>query len=276
MLLLLFCLAVAAGAENTLGDTVFYSLDKNRDNVVTIPEMNSQLLRLEQSAAKASAAGDAADDATDDAADDAADGDAADGDAASPIALARLRQAAPYLFNLLDDDEDRRLDRHELRTLTRFEGSLADGAAGDFARAVFEILDDDVDDRLSVAEVLAGTQSDFVLGEIATSLHELLPLRDYPHELKKHIKRAMNKFLGDNLDEKGVAEAMEWLGVYRDGYVHWLDVAKAYNSFGKKFLHLAAIIKSAGSMTGMLPIEDKENNSEDSFFKVQSNIHMEF
>lgn len=215
-----------------LGDVIFDFLDKNRDKEITIPEMNNQMLMLEKMA-----------------------NEGGEGDKDTQelrIIFKRLKKAAPHIFNLLDSDEDRRLDKRETKYITKFEETLnKNGNAKIFVKECFEILDDDVDDRLSVDEILEGTKSNFIIGEIAGSLHELLPLRDTPRELKKHIKRAMKHLWGDDLDKESVAEGMKWLDADGDGYIQWSEVTDAYTSFGTKFIGMASQIKSAGPLMGM-------------------------
>mmetsp|Transcript_29265 Transcript_29265/g.54000 ORF Transcript_29265/g.54000 Transcript_29265/m.54000 type:complete len:288 (-) Transcript_29265:157-1020(-) len=246
--------------KENLGDVVFTFLDKNRDKEITIPEMNSQLLMLEK---MANEGGEGDDDVKE-----------------LRIIFKGLKKAAPHLFNLLDSDEDRRLDKQETKYITKFEESLNhNGNARIFVKECFEILDDDMDDRLSVDEILEGTKSKFLIGEIAASLHELLPLRDTPQELKKHIKRAMKNMWGDELDRESVTESVKWFDADGDGYIQWSEVTDVYNSFGKKFIGMASNIKSAGPMMGMFGGDKgqgekkRKGPSVADAFKQKSNIH---
>ena len=66
------------------------------------------------------------------------------------VIFKRLKKVAPYIFNLLDSTEDRRLDKYEAKYITKFEESFSKNDNGkEFVRECFGILDDDVDDQLS-------------------------------------------------------------------------------------------------------------------------------
>jgi len=260
----MFLLAIeASGAklelkEKRLGDQIFDFLDKNRDKKITIPEMNSQMMYLEKMANE---------------------GGEGDENTEELRRIFRgLKRAAPYLFNLMDQDEDRRLDKQEMKFLDTFEESLnKNGNCRIFVKEVFEILDDDVDDRLDADEILEGTKSNFLLGEIANSMHQFFSLRDSAWELKIHIKRAMRSLWGDELDREGVVEGMKWFDTDGDGYIQWLELADIYNSFGNKFIGMAGEIKRAGPMMGMFGDDrggekDKAKDAFQKFAQQSSNV----
>lgn len=197
-----------------LGAVVFSFLDKNRDKKVTIPEMNNQLMILEEISKEGG------------------EGDEETGELR--LIFKRLKKAAPYIFNLLDQDEDRRLDRDEAKVITQFEESLNhNGNAKIMLREWFEILDDDVDERLDADEILESTKSNFIIGEIAGTMYQFYPLRDTAFELRKHIRRAMAPMWGEELDRESVTEGMKWLDYDGDGYIQWSELIDAYTSFGK-------------------------------------------
>ena len=180
------------------------------------------------------------------------------------IIFKRLKKVAPYIFNLLDSNEDRRLDKYEAKYITKFEESFSKNDNGkEFVRECFGILDDDVDDQLSVEEILDGTRSKFVIGELSASLHDLLPVRDHPLELRKHIKRIMKLMWGDDMDKESIAEGMKWWDSDGDGYIQMREVGDVYNSFSKRFLGLANSIKKMGPKMAMLGGHGQK--SEDNF-----------
>eukprot|EP00581_Thalassiosira_minuscula_P009109 CAMPEP_0183707364 /NCGR_PEP_ID=MMETSP0737-20130205/3958_1 /TAXON_ID=385413 /ORGANISM="Thalassiosira miniscula, Strain CCMP1093" /LENGTH=294 /DNA_ID=CAMNT_0025935007 /DNA_START=156 /DNA_END=1040 /DNA_ORIENTATION=- len=244
--------------KQKLSKIVFEFLDKNKDKQLTIPEMNGQLLVLEQSANR---------------------GGEGDADAKELHGIMKaLRRVGPTIFNLLDGDEDRRLDKFEMRLIDDFEDSLRQNGNGRvFVQESFEILDDNTDDELDVDEIFEATKSNFIIGELAGSLNELLPLRDYPYQLKIHIKRAMKTLWGDPLDRDTVAEGMKYFDTDGDGYIQWKEIMEFYNSFGQRFLNVASAMKSSGPVAGLFGHDSEADQKKardftKSLFKQHSNV----
>ena len=172
--------------------------------------------------------------------------------------LSGVKAAAPTVFDLLDGDSDQRLTKKELSYATKFEDSLKvkrDGRGGgmrDFVREIFTTLDSNGDDELTAGEILAGCKSDGVITHLSKKLHELFPLRKNPGDLEGFVRKTIESFGGDALDEAGVIEGMKWIDADADGVVQRSEVGRYYKTGAMKFVEISKQVRQMGPMFAML------------------------
>jgi len=211
-----------------LGDVLHLVLDKDKDQKVTMDEVNSQITMLEQLFAE---------------------GD--EGEEYRNL-LKGVKVAAPKMFELLDSTGDETLSKFELKYMTKFEKSLKkEGGMRDLLREVFTLLDSDGDDQLNVDELLEGSKSSEVITKITVQFHQLFPLRKTAGELEDFVKSTIESIGGNTLDKESVAKGMKWIDDNGDGYIQRQEVGKYYNIAGKKFLEVSKTIKQMGPMLAM-------------------------
>lgn len=215
-----------------LGDVLHLVLDKDKDQRVTMNEVNSQMAMLENLFQN---------------------GEGKEGDEYMRL-LTGVKAAAPKIFELLDASGDKALSKSELKYVTKFEKSLKKGGGmRELLRDVFALLDGDGDDQLSVDELLEGSKSENVITKVTIRFHELFPLRKSPEELEFFVKGAIKSIGGSNnaLDRESVVEGMKWIDDDGDGFIQRKEVGKYYNVAGKKFLEISKTIKQMGPMLAM-------------------------
>lgn len=225
-----------------LGDVLHQVLDKNKDQKVTIDEVNSQIVMLEALFQGNNGEGGGGND-----------------DAEEYRQLLRgVKVAAPKMFELLDSSGDKALNKSELKYVTKLENSLKKGGGmRELLRDVFGFLDSDGDDQLSVEELLEGSKSDDVIAKVTVRFHELFPLRKNANELEYFVKSTIESIGGggtggdNSLDKESVAKGMKWIDDDGDGYISRQEVGKYYNIAGKKFLEISKTIKQMGPMLAM-------------------------
>lgn len=211
-----------------LGDVLFTVLDQDKNQKVTMEEVTSQMAMLLQ---LLEGAGD---------------------DADEHLAVAHgVRDAAPGLFQLLDINGDKALTKSELNYVTKFETILKDGTLKDFLRESFEKLDTNGDGQLSPDEWIAisSSSSSITFKLITVKFHGILPLRGTAQELQELIQTGL---LSTKIEgEESVLAGMRWLDEDGDGHIQRIEIGKAYNAFGKKFVEIAKSIKTMGPMMAM-------------------------
>ena len=136
---------------------------------------------------------------------------------------------APTLFNLLDGDGSKTLDKKELLWVTKFQKVLQSGALRNLTRDVFAALDTDEDGSVTTAE--SETEDAAQLASIVELVQAVLPLPNLLVDtadaaqrdgLRKHLKHAMGMLDADS-----------------DGAVTKLEAGKAFKSFRLMFLKAA-------------------------------------
>ena len=213
-----------------LGDVLHLVLDKDKDQKVTMDEVNSQMTMLEMLFQG---------------------GKGAEGEEYRQL-LKGVKKAAPKMFQLLDSNGDKKLSKFELTYMTKFEKSIKkDGGLRELVRDVFGILDSDGDDQLSANELLEGSKSSDVIAKVTVRLHELFPLRKTAQELEDFVKDTIESIGGNTLNKESVAKGMEWIDDDGDGYIQRKEVGKYYNIAGTKFLEISKTIKQMGPMMAM-------------------------
>jgi len=215
-----------------LGDVLHLVFDQDKNQKVTMEEVNQQMTMLEMLLGSA---------------------EGPEGEEYRRL-LGSAKTAAPTLFRLLDSNGDDALSKAELAYATKFEKSLAkDGGMRELVRNAFEILDDDDDERVSAEELRAFGRGgdggdDDGLGRLTLKFHALFPLRDTPEELESFVRDLLG---GRALDPEDAAEYVAWLDDDGDGFVQRGEVGRHYKSAGKQFLNIAKTIKQMGPMMAM-------------------------
>jgi len=215
-----------------LGDVLHMVLDGNKDQKVTMDEVQSQLSTLEQLFQHSES----------------------DEEQEYKQLLTGLKSTAPKIFELLDSNSDKVLSKNELKHVTTFEASLKKGGGmRELVREVFGILDVNGDDQLSVDELLEGSKSDDTITKVTIKFHELFPLRKTAKELEYFIKDTVESIGGNNsLDDKdSIVKGIAWIDDDKDGHIHRKEVGKYYSIAGKKFLEISKTIKQMGPMLAM-------------------------
>jgi len=213
-----------------LGDVLHLMLDKDKDEKVTMDEVNSQMTMLGALFGK----------------------DEGQQGLEFKQLLDGVKSWAPSIFELLDANGDKGVSKSELKYATKFEKSVKkDGGLRDLVRDVFSILDSDGDDKLSVDELLEGSKSSDVITKVTVRFHKLFPLRKTPEELEDFVKDTVESIGGNTLDKESVTNHMQWIDDDGDGYIQRKEVGKYYNIAGKKFITIAKTIKQMGPMMAM-------------------------
>jgi len=216
-----------------LGDVLLLMMDKNKDQKVTMEEVNSQMTMLEELFQQG-------------------DGQPGEEENENLAMVQGAKAVAPHMFQLLDSNGDQALSKSELAYTTKFEKSLKKGGGfREFIRECFALLDTDGDDRLSVDEVLRAT-TDGPLSSLADKLHALFPLRPTAGELHAVLRLALQSIGGTDVWNHASVEAgIRWIDADRDGYIQRKEVGSAYATAGKKFLETTKTIKTMGPMLAM-------------------------
>lgn len=225
-----------------LGDVLHLVLDQDKDQKVTMPEVNSQMSMLENLFA----------------------GSEGEEGAEYRQLLKGVKAAAPTMFALLDSNSDKSLTKAELKYVTNFETSIKKGGGmRDLLRDVFSLLDADGDDQLSADELYTASQSSGTISDVTKRFHELFPVRKTPGELEDFVRETIESIGGgggsadnnngalDSIDREKVVESMKWIDDDGDGYIQRKEVGKYYNIAGKKFLEISKTIKQMGPMLAM-------------------------
>eukprot|EP00984_Skeletonema_dohrnii_P027569 scaffold17154_cov86-Skeletonema_dohrnii-CCMP3373.AAC.1 len=238
-----------------LGDVLFQLLDKDKNQKVTLDEVNSQLHMLEMMFNPVEGGG----------------GDDSGNDEANEYKqlLSGVKSAAPTLFNLLDVNNNQSLSKSELAHVTKFEKALKKGGGmRELLRDVFSILDENADELLSVEEIMDGSANDQVITKLSTRVHELFPLRSDADELKDFVTSSIESIAGGGgavVDKESVAKGMKWVDDDGDGHISKKEVAKYYNLAGKKFMEISKTIKQLGPMLAMFGGMDMNGGGGDGF-----------
>jgi len=199
-----------------LGDVLFQLLDKDKNQKVTLDEVNAQLNMLEMMFNPVEGGG----------------GDSGNDEANEyKQLLSGVKSAAPTLFNLLDVNNNQSLSKSELAHVTKFEKALKKGGGmRELLRDVFSILDENADELLSVEEIMDGSANDQVITKLSTRVHELFPLRSDSDELKDFVTSSIESIAGGGavVDKESVAKGMKWVEVddEGDGHISKKEVGK--------------------------------------------------
>ena len=167
------------------------------------------------------------------------------GDNGGPSEIEGMIQSAkdfaPTLFNLLDGDGSKTLDKKELLWVTKFQKVLQSGGLRNLTRDVFAALDTDEDGSVTTAE--SETEDVAQLASIVELVQAALPLPNLLVDtadaaqrdgLRKHLKHAMGMLDADS-----------------DGAVTKLEAGKAFKSFRLMFLKAAKNLREMGPMLAM-------------------------
>jgi Ca2+-binding EF-hand superfamily protein len=207
-----------------LGDVLMLVMDSNKDQAVTMSEVQSQLKTLE---ALFSQGGN-------------------DPEGSEYLDLLRGVQAvAPQIFELLDVNGDKVLKKKELKFMEKLEKSIQKGGTfKQLVRDCFAILDTNKDDEITMEEWKAAD-----ISAITASVHELFPLRPSAEELETVVQKLL---VGSDANTEtlstGFFSSMDDNG---DGALQRTEVGKAYNIAGRKFLEISKTIKQMGPMLAM-------------------------
>lgn len=213
-----------------LGDVLLLVLDKDKNQKVTMEEIDTQLNMLEQLFQNA---------------------EGEEGNEYKQL-LKGFKALAPKMFELLDSDGNKSLNKAELKYVTKFEQSLKKGGGmREFLRDSFGILDKNTDEQLSVEELFGGIKSDEVISKLTSKFHALFPLRSSSSELESFVKTTLESIGGDSLNKEDVMAGIKWLDDDEDGFISRKEVGKYYNSAGKKFLDISKTIKQMGPMLAL-------------------------
>mmetsp|Transcript_28341 Transcript_28341/g.41166 ORF Transcript_28341/g.41166 Transcript_28341/m.41166 type:complete len:271 (-) Transcript_28341:161-973(-) len=216
-----------------LGDVLMLVLDKDKNQKVTMDEVNSQLKMLERLFENGE-----------------------EGNEYLAM-LHGVQKVAPQMFELLDMNSDKNLAKKELAYITKFEKSLGKGGGfREFLRASFKIIDTNGDDQLSVDELVAAVPSSnddnsSALSSMAVEFHKLFPLRKTAKELEDFLRYALGGKT-DNIGAKVVSDNMFWIDYDGDGMIQRNEVGKAYKTWGSKFLEISKTIRTMGPMLALL------------------------
>lgn len=228
-----------------LGDVLHQVLDKDKNQKVTLDEVNSQVGMLEMLFQGNPEGG--GNDSTDE----------------YKQLLSGFTLAAPTLFDLLDTNNDNSLTKSELSYATKFEKALKKGGGmRELLRDVFSVLDENNDELLSIEEIVNGSGNDQVITKISIRVHELFPMRKDANELKDFVLSSLESIGGGGVVEKeSVAKGMKWIDDDGDGHISKIEVGKYYNLAGKKFMEISKTIKQLGPMLAMFGGMDNMNGA---------------
>ena len=228
-----------------LGDVLLLVLDSNKDQRVTMDEVRNQLQTLEQLFQHGN-----------------------DEESREYLQLLRnVERAAPKLFELVDSNQDARLNKAELKHVTQFEKSIQKGGAmKQFVRDCFALMDGDSNDELSYNE---WTDASSHLAAMAEKFHAVFPaLRSKPEELESFVRDMVllgNAGDGDGTKataelERKSKEVFRSIDADGDGAIQRKEVGVLYNATGKRFLEISKTIKQMGPMLAMFGGGDMMGN----------------
>lgn len=237
-----------------LGEILHQLLDKDKNQKVTLDEVNSQLDMLDLLLFNPTTA----DDTT----------TTTSGEDSSEVneykqLLSGVKSATPTLFHLLDINQDKSLSKSELAHVTKFEKSLKKGGGmRELLRDVFAIVDENADELISVDEIVDGcgnnNDQEVMITKIASRVLELFPLRNDADELKEFVTSSIESIVVGGsgggavvVDKESVAKGMKWIDDDGDGHISKKEVGKYYNLAGKKFMEISKTIKQIGPMLSM-------------------------
>jgi len=211
-----------------LGDVLMMVMDSDKDQKVTLSEVESQLAMLQMLFQE-------------------------DESGEYMRLLQSVKKAAPKVFELLDVNGDAKLTKKELSVVTQFEQSLKKGGAfRPFVRECFAVLDiNPQDDQLSMEEWLAATKkNNEQLSTMTEKFHKIFPLRPTSKELESFVEDLL---LGVSSSSKEDAAKLMFqsLDTDKDGLISRQEVGKAYSTAGKKFVEISKKIKELGPMMAM-------------------------
>ena len=207
----------------SLGDVLLMVLDNDKDQKVTMTELQSQLKMLETLFQE-------------------------DQEGEYLPLLRTVQKWSPQLFALLDANGDQKLSAKELKVLTLLEASMKkDGSFKPFLRSCFQLLDTNDNDEISAEE---WAQANEKASGLAIEVHTLFPtLRSTPQELEEFVQ---NTLLGMDANTQAAStKAFEILDENGDGAVQRKEVGAAYNKAGRKFMEISKTIKQMGPMLAM-------------------------
>jgi len=239
----------------SLGDVLHQLLDKDKNQKVSLEEVNSQLDMLESIFNPAAEFG-GQDSNNDDEVNE------------YKQLLSGFKSAAPTIFKVLDVNSDKSLSKSELAHVTKFEKALKKGGGmRELLRDLFSILDENADELLSVDELVNGCGNDQVITKISSRVHESFPLRSDADELKEFVMSSIESVIGGGavVDKESVAKGMKWIDDDEDGHVSKKEVGKYYNLAGKKFMEISKTIKQLGPMLTMFGGMDMNGGGGDAF-----------
>jgi len=212
-----------------LGDVLMQVLDTDKNQKVTIEEVQSQMTMFEQLFQDVQDGGE---------------------DASGYRNLVKgVKKAAPSIMQLLDTNKDQALSLSEMQYITKFEKSILKGGGfKDCLRTCFTLIDSDGDDRLSMEELQRVTTDEELISSLVKPFQELFPgLRC--NELFHSILHGIMV----NDEASSFVDGMNnWIDKDGDGFIQRKEVGLAYNTFGKKFLEISKTIKTMGPMMAML------------------------
>ena len=212
--------------QQSLGDVLLMVLDNDKDQKVTLTELQNQLQMLETLFQE-------------------------DPEGEYLPLLKTVQNWSPKLFALLDANSDNQLSARELKVLTLLEKSLKkDGGFKPFLRSCFQLLDTDGNDEINAEEWAKASEK---ASALAIEVHTLFPsLRKTPQELEAFVQ---NTLLGgtteDSSTKAATARAFAVLDENGDGAIQRKEVGAAYNKAGKKFMEISKTIKQMGPMLAM-------------------------
>jgi Ca2+-binding EF-hand superfamily protein len=246
-----------------LGEILHQLLDKDKNQKVSLDEVNSQLDMLDLLFNPTTA--------------DTTTGEDSDVNEYKQL-LSRVKSATPTLFHLLDINQDKSLSKSELAHVTKFEKALKKGGGmRELLRDVFAIVDANADELISVDEIVngCGNNDQVIITKIASRVLELFPLRSDADELKEFVTSSIESFVGSGdaggavvVDKESVAKGMKWIDDDGDGHISKKEVGKYYNLAGKKFMEISRTIKQIGPMLSMFGGMDMNGGGGGDAFKM--------
>lgn len=237
--------------QQPLGEILHQLLDKDKNQKVTLDEVNSQVDMLELIFNPV----------------DTSSGEDSNNKEVNEYKqlLSGFKSAAPTLFNLLDINQDKSLSKSELAHVTKFEKALKKGGGmRELLRDVFAIVDENTDELLSVDEIVNGCGNDQMITKISTRVLELFPLRSDADELKDFVSSSIESIVGGGgavVDKESLVNGMKWIDDDGDGHISKKEVGKYYNLAGKKFMEISKTIKQLGPMLAMFGGMDMNGGS---------------
>ena len=228
-----------------LGEVLHQLLDKDKNQKVTLDEVNSQLDMLDLLFNPTTA--------------DTSGGENSEVNEYKQL-LSGVKSATPTLFHLLDTNQDMSLSKSELAHVTKFEKALKKGGGmRELLRDVFAIVDTNMDELVSVDEIVdgCGNNDQVMITKIASRVLELFPVRNDADKLKEFVMSSIESIVGGSgagavvLDKESVTKGMKWIDDDEDGHISKKEVGKYYNLAGKKFMEISKTIKQIGPMLSM-------------------------
>lgn len=156
------------------------------------------------------------------------------------------RRLAPSVFALLDADDNKLLDKKELKWFGKAQAAFKDGTLRNLTRDVFDTLDASGDDVLSADELAAAADVDGeVLAAVVAKVHEAFPIRKDADELKK-LLLGMVEAAGASR-----ADGIALIDADGDGQIQRKEAGKAFASAKKAFTSAVTTLQQMGPMLAM-------------------------